>query len=38
MYIIKIESYKSDDPLYMKLREEGMFIPEARVARDYFNS
>lgn len=38
MYLIKIESYKSDDPLYMKLQDEGMFIPEARVARDYFNS
>ena len=40
MYHIKTESYKSEDPLYTKLRDgDGtLFVPEARVAKDYFNS
>ena len=40
MYHIKTESYNSEEPLYTKLRggEGTFFIPEARVAKDYFNS
>jgi FkbM family methyltransferase len=40
MYHIKTESYDSQEPLYTKLRDgDGtLFIPEARVAKDYFRS
>ena len=40
MYHIKIESYESDDPLYTRLRSGPgtLFVPEARVAKDYFNT
>jgi len=40
MYLIKEKSYNSNFPIYMKLYNDdnSMFIPEARVARDYFNT
>jgi FkbM family methyltransferase len=39
MYHIKAESYDSQDPLYTKLRsDETYFVPEARVAKDYFRT
>jgi FkbM family methyltransferase len=40
MYLIKVQSYESEDPLYTKLRDgEGtLFVPEARVAKDYFRT
>lgn len=40
MYLIKEKSYNSNTPVYMKLPNEknSMFIPEARVAKDYFNT
>ena len=40
MYHIKTESYNSQDPLYTKLRggDGTLFVPEARVAKDYFNT
>jgi FkbM family methyltransferase len=40
MYHIKIESYQTDDPYYVKIRDgDGMLIvPEARVAKDYCNN
>jgi FkbM family methyltransferase len=40
MYLIKEKSYNSDAPVYMKIpnNENTMFIPEARVAKDYFNT
>ena len=40
MYLIREQSYNSDQPVYMKLPEDNeyMFIPEARVAKDYFNT
>ena len=39
MYLIKEKSYNNDDPIYMKLcnSDNSMFIPEARVAKDYFS-
>ena len=40
MYHIKTESYHSENPIYKKL-EDGdnmLFVPEARVAKDYFNT
>ena len=40
MYHINLESYHSQNPLYTKLQsgDNTMFIPEARVAKDYFNT
>ena len=40
MYIIKTESFHTEDPLYMKLYNgpDSFFIPEARVAKDYFRT
>ena len=40
MYLIKEKSYNSEMPVYMKLpnKNNSMFIPEARVAKDYFNT
>ena len=40
MYLIKEKSYNTDVPVYMKLpnSDNAMFIPEARVAKDYFNT
>ena len=40
MYQIKVQSYNSEDPLYIKLRDGPgtLFVPEARVAKDYFNT
>lgn len=40
MYLIKEKSYNSEIPIYMKLpnNDSIMFIPEARVAKDYFNT
>lgn len=40
MYLIKEKSYNTDEPIYMKLpnSDTTMFIPEARVAKDYFNT
>jgi len=40
MYLIKTESYNSEEPIYMKLYngENSLFVPEARVAKDYFNT
>ena len=40
MFLIKECSYNSENPVYMKIPNEKkmMFIPEARVAKDYFNS
>jgi FkbM family methyltransferase len=38
MYLIKTQSYDTEDPLYTKLRDGSgtLFVPEARVAKDYF--
>jgi hypothetical protein len=38
MYLLKEKSYHSDAPVYMQLAKNSMFIPEARVAKDYFNT
>ena len=40
MYLIREKSYDSDTPVYMRLPNisNSMFIPEARVAKDYFNT
>lgn len=40
MYHIKTESYHSETPLYTKLTSGPgtLFVPEARVAKDYFNT
>jgi tRNA G37 N-methylase Trm5 len=40
MYHIQVQSYHSEDPLYAKLRDGPgtLFVPEARVAKDYFNT
>ena len=40
MFLIKEKSYDSENPIYMKLTTDNnlMFIPEARVAKDYFNT
>lgn len=40
MFLIKESSYNSEDPVYVKIKtdEKLMFIPEARVAKDYFNT
>jgi FkbM family methyltransferase len=40
MFLIKEKSYQSENPIYQNIsKEEGcMFIPEARVAKDYFNT
>ena len=40
MYLIKTESLKSEDPVYEKVRDgdDMLFIPEARVAKDYFST
>jgi hypothetical protein len=39
MYLIKEKSFNSNEPIYMKLSnsDNSMFIPEARVAKDYFS-
>lgn len=39
MFLIKEKSYNSEDPVYMRIKTDNnlMFIPEARVAKDYFN-
>lgn len=40
MYIIRERSFESEDPIYQKLptNSKTMFIPEARVAKDYFRN
>ncbi len=41
MYLIQESSYHSDRPIYQKVNDDTtplMFIPEARVAKDYFNT
>ena len=40
MYHIKTESYDTDEPLYTKLRDGPgtLFVPESRVAKDYFRT
>ena len=40
MYHIQTGSYHTNDPLYTKLRDGPgtLFVPEARVAKDYFNT
>jgi hypothetical protein len=40
MFIIKEKSFHSENPIYQKIQttDELMFIPEARVAKDYFNT
>jgi FkbM family methyltransferase len=40
MFLIKEKSYNSENPIYQKIHSEDgmMFIPEARVAKDYFNT
>jgi len=40
MFLIKEKSYNSEDPIYTKIKTDNklMFIPEARVAKDYFNT
>lgn len=40
MFLIKENSYNSEDPIYMRINTDKklMFIPEARVAKDYFNT
>jgi FkbM family methyltransferase len=40
MYHIKVRSYDSENPLYTKLLggDDTLFVPEARVAKDYFRT
>jgi FkbM family methyltransferase len=40
MYHIRTESYHSDNPLFTKLQggDDTLIVPEARVAKDYFNT
>jgi len=40
MFLIQEKSYNSENPIYQKLHSGNgtMFIPEARVAKDYFNT
>ena len=40
MFLIKEKSYNTSNPIYQKISNEkkSMFIPEARVAKDYFNT
>ena len=40
MFLIKEKSYGSEEPIYTRIKNDNklMFIPEARVARDYFNT
>lgn len=40
MYLIRECSYNTENPVYMRISNEkkSMFIPEARVAKDYFNT
>jgi FkbM family methyltransferase len=40
MFLLKEKSYHSENPIYQKLPSKHgcMFIPEARVAKDYFNT
>lgn len=40
MYHIKVQSYDTDHPLYTKLQDGPgtLFVPEARVAKDYFRT
>jgi FkbM family methyltransferase len=40
MFLIKEKSLNSEEPIYMKINSNDklMFIPEARVAKDYFNT
>lgn len=40
MFLIQEKSYHSENPIYQKLPQGNgmMFIPEARVAKDYFNT
>jgi FkbM family methyltransferase len=40
MFLIKEKSYHSENPIYQNIpsNEGMMFIPEARVAKDYFNT
>lgn len=40
MFLIKESSYNTEDPVYVKIKTDDnlMFIPEARVAKDYFNT
>jgi hypothetical protein len=40
MFLIKEKSYHTESPTYQKISNENglMFIPEARVAKDYFNT
>lgn len=38
MYLINEKGLHTENPVYQKLSEGSMFIPEARVAKDYFNT
>lgn len=40
MYHIRVGSYHSDNPIYAKIEggDDTFFVPEARVAKDYFNT
>jgi FkbM family methyltransferase len=40
MFLIKEKSYDTENPVYVKVSNDNnlMFIPEARVAKDYFNT
>jgi FkbM family methyltransferase len=40
MFLIKERSYHTENPIYQKISNENgfMFVPEARVAKDYFNT
>ena len=40
MFLIKEKSFNTENPIYQKIPNENrtMFIPEARVAKDYFNT
>ena len=40
MFLIKEKSYETENPVYTRLdiNNNLMFIPEARVAKDYFNT
>ena len=38
MFLIREKSHHTKDPVYQKLPTNTMFIPEARVAKDYFST
>ncbi len=40
MYLVKVKSYDTENPLYTKIQDgpDTLFVPEARVAKDYFRT